>query len=132
MTITKERKVSYYVTKLALPSENRAQLFKMITTLAQNKQTMQKAPITIEEDLINLERDSNEEIKKLLEQMEAFFKPITQELEPLVNPAGDVEDEEGGDGQAQAAPAKAGKGDAKKDDKKAKPPAKGGKGGADA
>jgi len=104
----------------------------MITTLAQNKQTMQKAPITIEEDLINLERDSNEEIKKLLEQMEAFFKPITQELEPLVNPAGDVEDEEGGDGQAQAAPAKAGKGDAKKDDKKAKPPAKGGKGGADA
>ena len=67
MVISKERKVSYYVTKLALASDHRAALFKMITTLAQNKLTMQKAPITIEEDLINLERDSNEEITKLLE-----------------------------------------------------------------
>ena len=49
----------------------------MITTLAQNKLTMQKAPITIEEDLINLERDSNAEITKLIEQLEAFFEPIT-------------------------------------------------------
>lgn len=45
----------------------------MITTLAQNKLTMQKAPITIEEDLLNLERDSNEEINKLMDQLEAFF-----------------------------------------------------------
>jgi hypothetical protein len=34
---------------------------------------MQKAPITIEEDLLNLERDSNEEINKLMDQLEAFF-----------------------------------------------------------
>jgi hypothetical protein len=67
MVVTKERKITYNVTKLALTSVNRDLLFKMITTLAQNKMTMQKAPITIEEDLINLERDSNEEIAKLVE-----------------------------------------------------------------
>jgi hypothetical protein len=39
----------------------------MINTLAQNKLTMQKAPITIEEDLINLEKDSREEINKLVD-----------------------------------------------------------------
>jgi len=67
MCISKERKISYFVTKLNLSSTNRETLFKMITTLAQNKLTMQKAPITIEEDLINLEKDSNQEINKLLE-----------------------------------------------------------------
>ena len=86
----------------------------MITTLAQNKQTMQKAPITIPEDLENLERDSNEEINKLLEQMEAFFKPITQELELLIHPQSMQDAEEGADA---AAPAKGGaKADPKKDD----------------
>lgn len=125
MVVTKERKITYNVTKLALTSVNRDLLFRMITTLAQNKTTMQKAPITIEEDLINLERDSNEEIAKLIEQMEAFFEPITSMLDPIINPALDepAGEEEG------AAPAKAGKADAKKDDKKAaKAPAKGGKG----
>ena len=67
MIINKERKVKYFLLKLALSQENRSILFQMVKTLAQNKQTMQKAPITIEEDLINLERDSNEEITKLIE-----------------------------------------------------------------
>jgi hypothetical protein len=89
---------------------------------------MQKAPITIEEDLIALEKDSNEEIVKLLEQLEAFFEPITQQLEPIINPDLDAPEEEG---DAAQAPAK-GKADAKKEDKKAaKAPAKG-KGAADA
>jgi hypothetical protein len=48
--------------------------------------TMQKAPITIEDDLINLERDSNEEINKLMDQLEAFFDPITSHLEEIINP----------------------------------------------
>lgn len=47
---------------------------------------MQKAPITIEEDLINLENDSNAEITKLLEQLEAFFQPITKQLDTIINP----------------------------------------------
>ena len=67
MSIKADRKISYFLTKMALPTENRDLLFKLITTLATNKMTMQKAPITIEEDLINLEKDSNEEITKLLE-----------------------------------------------------------------
>ncbi len=48
--------------------------------------TMQKAPITIEEDLKNLEKDSNAEIVKLVEQLEAFFDPITHQLNDIINP----------------------------------------------
>lgn len=77
MCISRDRKITYHVTKLSLSGADRNTLFTMITTLAQNKLTMQKAPITIEEDLINLERDSNAEITKLIEQLEAFFEPIT-------------------------------------------------------
>ena len=136
MCITRERRISYHVTKLSLSGQDREALFKMIATLAQNKMTMQKAPITIEEDLINLERDSNEEINKLLEQLEAFFEPITAELGPIIDPPADAAEDEG-EGAALAAPVKGGKADPKKDDKKAAaakaPPAKGGKvGGGDA
>lgn len=128
MVINKERKITYHITKLNLTGADRESLFKMIATLAQNKLTMQKAPITIEEDLIALEKDSNEEIIKLLEQLEAFFGPITEHLEPIINPDLDLPEEEA---EAAQAPAK-GKGDPKKDDKKgAKAPAKG-KGAADA
>ena len=131
MCINRERRITYHVTKLALAGTDRTTLFGMITTLAQNKLTMQKAPITIEEDLINLERDANEEITKLIEQLEAFFEPITSQLEPLINPVVDGM-MDGAETVAQAAPTKGGKADPKKDDKKAKPAAaaKGAKGGA--
>jgi len=128
MCINRERKITYHVTKLNLSGADRTTLFAMITTLAQNKLTMQKAPITIEEDLINLERDSNQEITKLIEQLEAFFEPITAQLEPLINPA--TEGEADPDAGLAASPTKGGKADPKKDDKKGKPAAKPGKGGA--
>mmetsp|Transcript_32606 Transcript_32606/g.49861 ORF Transcript_32606/g.49861 Transcript_32606/m.49861 type:complete len:282 (-) Transcript_32606:466-1311(-) len=130
MTISKDRRVKYFLLKLALSPENRDTLLGMIKTLAQNKLTMQKAPITIEEDLINLEKDSNEEITKLKEQLEAFFEPITSNLDIIINPpqegSHDDEDPKAG-GNAKAA-------DPKKDDKKAKPPppAKPAKGAGDA
>jgi len=131
MIINKDRRIAYHVTKLSLPSQDRDALFKMISTLAQNKMTMQKAPITIEEDLINLEKDSNAEITKLLEQLEAFFEPISAALGPIIDPPNDDKNEEV---EVVAAGAKGGKVDPKaaaKDDKakaaKAPPP-KGGKG----
>ena len=132
MIINKERKIAYHVTKLSLPSQDRDALFKMISTLAQNKMTMQKAPITIEEDLINLEKDSNAEITKLLQQLEAFFEPISAALGPIIDPPNEEKAEE-----TEAAAATAGKGgkvDPKKDAKDDKgkaakaPPPKGGKG----
>jgi hypothetical protein len=129
MFINKERRITYHVSKLALAGQDREALFKMIATLAQNKMTMQKAPITIEEDLVNLENDSNAEITKLLDQLEAFFEPLTKDLHPIIEPP----PEEGEDDDDPNAAGKAGKAaDAKKDDKKAPakaPPAKGGKGG---
>lgn len=79
-----------------------------------------------------LEKDSNIEITKMIEQLEAFFEPITQQLEPIINP---LIHQEKGEGEEGGDPAAAAKGkDAKKDDKKDKgkaPPAKG-KGGAEA
>ena len=65
--INANRKVSYFVSKLNLPGVDREILYKIIATLAQNKMTMQKAPITIIEDLEALEKDSNMEITKMLE-----------------------------------------------------------------
>ena len=125
MTINKERKIAYHVSKRSLAGQERDTLFKMITTLAQNKTTMQKAPITIEEDLINLEKDSNDEICKLVDQLEAFFESLSKDLNPIINPVIEVPDEEGEVGKD--APAK--KAEPKKEDKKAAAkgaPAKGG------
>lgn len=133
MSISRERRISYHVSKLALAAQDRDALFKMITTLAQNKMTMQKAPITIEEDLINLEKDSNNEITKLLEQLEAFFEPITRDIGAIIEPPVDETEDSN---ELGTSPPKGGKADPKKDDKKAPakpPPAKGGKaGGGDA
>jgi hypothetical protein len=85
---------------------------------------MQKAPITIEEDLIQLEKDSNAEITTLIEKLESFFDPITRLLDPLINP--DLIDTTAEDNAAKAG-GKGGK-DEKKDAKAAKAPPKGGKG----
>ena len=67
MMINANRKVSYFVSKLNLPGVDREILYKIIATLAQNKLTMQKAPITIIEDLEALEKDSNIEITKMIQ-----------------------------------------------------------------
>ena len=65
--------------------------------------------------------------------MEAFFEPITSQLEPLINPGLNLNDSVEED-PAQAAAGKGGKADPKKDDKKAAkaPPPKGKGGGAEA
>lgn len=52
--ITKERKSSYYVNKIALEPERRSKLRDLISRLATQKTNMQKSPITIEEDLQDL------------------------------------------------------------------------------
>ena len=87
MTISKDRSVSYFMTKMHLGNENRDKLLTLVKNLAQAKMTMQKAPITIEDDLKNLEKDSNAEIVKLVEQLEAFVDPITHQLNDIINPA---------------------------------------------
>jgi hypothetical protein len=52
--ITKERRPSYYVNKIALDPEKRNNLRDLVARLAQVKSDMQKSPITIEEDLVEL------------------------------------------------------------------------------
>ena len=46
---------------------------------------MQKTPITIEEDLINLERDAEHEIQKILADLEMFFESMSTSLEGIIN-----------------------------------------------
>lgn len=96
----------------------------MIDQLAQSKIALQKTPITIEEDLVNLERDAEEELAHMMEDLEIFFEPLTLSLFDVINPVLKSPDEE------ETAPLPGGaKGAVKKDDKKQAPakaaPAKG-------
>lgn len=132
MIISRDRTIKYHVTKMHLGNKNRELLLTLVKNLATNKMTMQKAPITIEEDLLNLERDSNEEINKLIEQLEAFFDPITAQLEEIINPKLNLG--EGEEDPSSATGAKPKAPEPKKEEKKApaKAPPKGAKGTAEA
>jgi len=92
--INKERKFTYYVTKIDLTPAKKEQLSGMVSRLNQSKISMQKTPITIMEDLTALEAQSEAEIQTLMADMEEFFKPITDALEPLLNPESDQPEEE--------------------------------------
>lgn len=94
MQVTKERKLNYYISKLTLSDVMRDKLFQMIDQLAQSKIALQKTPITIEEDLEHLERDAEEEINKLMEDLEIFFEPLTTSLYEMINPVLKNEEEE--------------------------------------
>jgi hypothetical protein len=72
-----DRKHQYYVSKITLSDMMREKLMQMVQNLGQNKIAMQKTPITIQEDLDNLENDAEDEIQKLIEDMELYFEPIT-------------------------------------------------------
>ena len=108
----------------------RNKLFDMVNNLGQNKIALAKTPITIQEDLDELEDGGEEEIQKMINDLETFFEPVTVPLGELINPVPDVQEE------VPVEPVKGGKGaPPKKDDKKApakapaKAAAKGGKGG---
>jgi hypothetical protein len=128
MMVSKAREIKYHLTKLHLGNENRAKLLGLVKNLAQSKMTMQKAPITIEEDLVQLEKDSNADIANLLEKLEAFFDPVTEMLDSLINPAADADEPSADDATKGKAAEKGGK----KEEKAAKAPPKGKGGGADA
>lgn len=76
---------------------------------------MQKTPITIVEDLTILEEQSEQEIQKLLKEMEEFFKPVSDAIDPILNP---VQQEE----QEEVQEAVLGKKDTKKEEAKKVPP----------
>lgn len=75
--VSKERVFKYYVSKVPLSLDKKAKLLGMVQRLASMKTTMQKTPITFEEDLEQLERESEAELTQLLQQMEEFFEPVT-------------------------------------------------------
>lgn len=60
--ISKERKFTYYVSREALSPDSKDKISSMVTRLAATKVSMQKTPITIAEDLIALEKQSEIEI----------------------------------------------------------------------
>ena len=125
--VNKERQFKYNVSKLPMPQEKKAELLDMVQRLASMKTSMQKTPITIDEDLEALERESERELGSLLQQMEEFFAPVTEAVGGLLHP----ELESIPDDASNAGGAAGGKQAAKpKEEKKAPPkaaPAKGGK-----
>lgn len=84
--VTKERKFIYHISKLTLSDVMRDKLFHMVDQLGQSKIALQKTPITIEEDLEHLERDAEEELLHLMEDLEIFFEPLTTSLFDIINP----------------------------------------------
>ncbi len=84
--MTKERKFSYYVTKQQIVLEQREKLRTLLKRLAQVKINMQKTPITIQEDLVLLEEESEKEISSILAEIEKFFEPMTSELQNIIHP----------------------------------------------
>jgi Peptidase family C50 len=132
--ISKERKFNYYVSKITFSDYMREKLNNLVERLALIKTTMQKTPITIEEDLHKLEAESERDIALIMLELESFFEPVTSSLDSIINPPVKVVQEEE-EQIAQAAPGK-GAPAPKKDDKKAPPakappagkPAAGGKG----
>mmetsp|Transcript_23218 Transcript_23218/g.22770 ORF Transcript_23218/g.22770 Transcript_23218/m.22770 type:complete len:220 (+) Transcript_23218:2026-2685(+) len=119
MQISKERKISYYMSKVTLSDVMREKLFQVVENLAQNKIALQKTPITIQEDLDNLEKEGEDEINVMMRDLEAFFYPLTEALDPLINPVLKSEEEDLAVQQQNVG----GKAPPKKEEKKA-PPAK--------
>eukprot|EP00349_Pseudokeronopsis_sp_Brazil_P002078 CAMPEP_0202962198 /NCGR_PEP_ID=MMETSP1396-20130829/6295_1 /ASSEMBLY_ACC=CAM_ASM_000872 /TAXON_ID= /ORGANISM="Pseudokeronopsis sp., Strain Brazil" /LENGTH=65 /DNA_ID=CAMNT_0049682601 /DNA_START=354 /DNA_END=551 /DNA_ORIENTATION=+ len=64
----------------------REKLFHIVENLGQNKIALQKTPITIKEDLESLEKDGEDEINLMMKELENFFKPLSEALDPLINP----------------------------------------------
>jgi len=58
----------------------------MVTRLSQLKTNMQKSPITIEEDLADLERQSEEELTEIMKKIELFFASVTVAIDAMLNP----------------------------------------------
>jgi len=67
------------------------ELQDMVQRLASMKTSMQKTPITIDEDLEALERESERELNQILKQMEQFFAPVTEALAELLHPEIEVD-----------------------------------------
>ena len=71
---------------MPLGEEKRVELKSMIEKLATLKTTMQKTPITIEEDLENLEKESEQEISQIIANLEVFFEPVTSAISEIMHP----------------------------------------------
>ena len=71
---------------MPLGEEKRVELKSMVERLATLKTTMQKTPITIEEDLENLEKESEQEISQIIANLEVFFEPVTSAISEIMHP----------------------------------------------
>lgn len=110
-----EDNIEYFNTKLTLSEFMLSKLRELIDRVQSFKNFMFKTPITIQEDLEEMEKEGNIELQEIIKELEVFFEPITVELNKFINVApAEPEEEEG-------------KKDDKKGGKDAKGAAKGGK-----
>ena len=120
--VTKERKFTYSVSKESFDTEKRNLLKSLVARTNSLKTNLQKTPITIDEDLADLQKESEKELEAILSQMENIFSQVTSMIAELMN-AKKVEIEE--EVEVNPSPVKGKPGAEKKPDPKAKaPPAK--------
>ena len=112
------------MTKIAISPDQRAHLNALKNQLAQVKLNLQKTPITIDEDLVELEKESEREVKEILAELEKFFAPVTESLNEILHPVKTMEPDIVQESNPKGG--KAGAADKKADPKaKAAAPAKG-------
>lgn len=123
--VGKDRKYSYFVDKIGVPLDKKAELGQMVERLASMKTSMQKTPITIDEDLEALERESERELQSLMVSMEEFFAPVSEAINNMLHPV--IEEDVEGAEDVSAMNGKPGKAKEEKKAPPAKAAAKGGK-----
>lgn len=86
LTINKEQKFEYYLTKLTLTDTVLNDLHNIKERIDSMKNYMAKTPITIQEDLDIIEDDAEKELTSIIEDTELFLNPILTQLNDLINP----------------------------------------------
>ena len=84
--INKERKATYYVSKVQLEPEKRNNLRTLVGAMGTLKSNMQKSPITIESDLGELADLSEKDLLALIKELEIIFAPVTTAIDQILNP----------------------------------------------
>ena len=119
--INKERKATYYVSKVQLEPEKRNNLRTLVGAMGTLKSNMQKSPITIESDLGELADLSEKDLLALIKELEIIFAPVTTAIDQILNPVRNQIDDPINESPTKGPGGKPAPADLKKVDPKAKP-----------
>jgi hypothetical protein len=107
LMIDKEQEFNYFLTKLTLSDFMIRKLETLTERIANLKSMMIKTVITIKEDQDKLEEEAEAELQDIIEELELFFEPVSEELDAVLHPPksereGDEEDDKKDDKKKDA------------------------------